>query len=108
MKLNLKKQVAIVTGSSTGIGAACAIGLAREGVRVVINYHSSRKEADVVLKQIRGAGGKAIAVKADVSKTKDVKKLIKACLKEYGHLDIMVANAGIQADSSFTTMTLSE
>jgi len=108
MKLNLKNQVAIITGSSTGIGAACAIGLAKEGVKVVINYHSSKKEANAVLKQIEGAGGQAIAVKADVSKTKDVKKLIKACLKAYGHLDIMVANAGIQADSSFTTMTLKE
>jgi len=108
MKLNLKGQVAIITGSSSGIGAACAIGLAKEGVKVVINYHSSKKEANKVLKQIHGAGGEAIAVKADVSDEKSVKKLIKACLKEYGHLDIMVANAGLQADASFTEMTLDQ
>lgn len=108
MKLNLKNQVAIITGSSTGIGAACAIGLAAEGVKVVVNYHSSDKEAKKVVKQIKAAGGKAIAVQADVSVEKDVKKLIKACLDKFGHLDIMVANAGLQADASFTEMTLKQ
>ncbi|WP_020569055.1 SDR family oxidoreductase [Neolewinella persica] len=108
MNLNLKNQVAIITGSSTGIGAACAIGLAAEGVKVVINYHSSDQEAKKVVKQIKAAGGKAIAVKADVSKEKEVKKLIKACLDKFGHLDIMVANAGLQADASFTEMTLKQ
>jgi len=108
MNLNLKGQVAIVTGSSTGIGAACAIGLAAEGVKLVINYHSSKKEANAVLKQIKGAGGEAIAVKADISDEKSVKKLFKACTKAYGHLDIIVANAGIQSDAAFTEMTLDQ
>jgi glucose 1-dehydrogenase len=108
MNLNLKNQVAIVTGSSTGIGAACAIGLAAEGVKVVVNYHSSDEEAKAVVKHIKAAGGKAMAVEADVSKEKDVKKLIKACLKKFGHLDIMVANAGLQDDATFTEMTLKQ
>ncbi len=108
MKLKLKGQVAIITGSSNGIGAACAIGLAAEGVKVVINYHSSDTDAEELVRQIKKSGGEAIAVQADVSQEKDVKKLIKTCLKTYDHLDIMVANAGLQDDASFTSMTLKQ
>lgn len=108
MELNLKGQVAIITGSSTGIGAACAKGLAAEGVKIVINYHSSDEEAKAVQQYIIGNGGEAIVVQADVSKEEDVKKLIKACTDEYGHLDIMVANAGLQQDAAFTEMTLEQ
>ena len=108
MELNLKGQVAIITGSSTGIGAACAKGLAEEGVKVVINYHSSDEEAKKVRQFIRGNGGEAIIVQADVSKEEDVKRMLQTCLDEYGHLDIMVANAGLQQDNTFTEMTLEE
>lgn len=108
MNLNLSGQVAIITGASTGIGRACALGLAAEGVKVVINYHSSDKEARAVKKEIKGMGGEAIVVKADVSKEKDVKRLFKRCLKKFGHLDILVANAGLQSDASFTEMTLKQ
>ena len=108
MDLNLKGQVAIITGSSTGIGAACAKGLAAEGVRVVINYHSSEEEAEAVRRHITGNGGEAIIVQADVSKEADVVRLFRACIDAYDHLDILVANAGLQQDNSFTEMTLEE
>ncbi|OAV46207.1 SDR family oxidoreductase [Lewinella sp. 4G2] len=108
MELNLKGQVAIITGSSTGIGAACAKGLAEEGVKVVINYRSSAEEAEAVQRHIKGNGGEAIVVQADVSKEADVERLVQACLDEYGHLDIMVANAGLQQDAAFTEMSLEQ
>lgn len=108
MDLNLSGQVAIITGSSTGIGRACALGLAAEGVRVVINYHSSEEEAEEVRRQITESGGEAITVQADVSKEEEVTKLFKACHDAFGHLDILVANAGLQADAAFTEMTLDQ
>ena len=108
MDLKLKGQVAIITGSSTGIGKACALGLAAEGVKIVINYHSSQEPALEVKKQIEDLGGEAIAVQADVSSEDDVKMLFAACLEAYGHLDILVANAGMQMDAPFTEMTLQQ
>lgn len=108
MDLNLSGQVAIITGSSSGIGRACAIALAREGVKVVINYHSDAEGAEAVRQEINQQGGQAISVKADVSKEEDVEDLVESCLQAYGHLDIMVANAGLQADAAFTEMTLEQ
>ena len=108
MNIDLQGQTAIVTGSSTGLGRACAIGLAREGMNVVVNYHSSEDEAQDTLKEIEQAGGKAIVVQADVSKEADVSKLFQACFDAFGHLDLLVANAGLQADAAFTEMTLEQ
>lgn len=108
MNLHLSGQTAIVTGSSTGIGKACAIGLAAEGVRVVINYHSSEEEARAVRQHIEADGGEAIVVQADVSKEGDVKRLFRKTMAAFGHLDIMVANAGMQDDAAFTQMTLDQ
>ncbi len=108
MNLNLAGQVAIITGSSTGIGAACAKGLAAEGVKVVINYHQSAAEAEELHRYIKGNGGQSIIVQADVSQEADVKKLLDACIEAYGHLDIMIANAGLQQDAAFTEMSLKQ
>ena len=108
MNLNLSVQVAIITGSSTGIGRACAIGLAAEGVKVTINYHSSDEEAKEVQKAIEDAGGEAIIVQADVSREDDVRRLFRETMDAFGHLDIIVANAGLQADAAFTKMTLDQ
>ena len=108
MKLNLDQQTAIITGSSTGIGRACALGLAAEGVNIVVNYHSSPAEAEEVVSRIEEAGGRAIAVQADVSKEDDVARLFARCKQAFGHLDILVANAGLQADASFTEMSLAD
>ena len=106
MNINLKGQTAIVTGSSTGLGRACALGLAEEGMNVVVNYHSSEKEANEVGKMITDKGGQAIVVQADVSKEEDVKRLFKECMDAFGDLDVVVSNAGLQADAAFTEMTL--
>ena len=108
MNIDLKGQTAIVTGSSSGLGQACAIGLGREGMNVVVNYHSSDEEAQQTAEQVEKAGGKAIVVQADVSKEDEVAKLFDACMKAFGHLDVLVANAGLQADSAFTEMTLDQ
>ena len=108
MHIDLSGQVALITGSSTGIGRACAIGLGSEGMKVVINYHSSQPEADDTAEEVRKAGGEAIVVQADVSKEEDVKRLFQECHDAYGHLDLLVANAGLQADAAFTEMTLEQ
>jgi 3-oxoacyl-[acyl-carrier protein] reductase len=91
----LNGKVAIVTGASKGIGAAIAKGLAAAGAAVVVNYASSREGADRVVAEIAGAGGKAIAVKADVTKAGEVARLFEATKKAFGALDVLVNNAGI-------------
>jgi 3-oxoacyl-[acyl-carrier protein] reductase len=91
----LKNKVAIVTGASKGIGAGIAKGLAAEGASVVVNYSSSREGADRVVAEIKGKGGKAIAVQGDVGKAEDVKKIFAETDKAFGRLDVLVNNAGI-------------
>ena len=91
----LNGKVAIVTGASKGIGAAIAKGLAAAGAAVVVNYASSREGADRVVAEIARAGGRAIAVAADVSKAGDVQRLFDATKKAFGALDVLVNNAGI-------------
>ncbi|MFD0896015.1 glucose 1-dehydrogenase [Luteolibacter ambystomatis] len=86
---------AIVTGASKGIGASIARLLAAEGASVIVNYASSRDGADRVVAEITGAGGKALAVQADVSKQEDITRLIAESVAAYGPIDILVNNAGI-------------
>ena len=90
------KKVAIVTGSSRGIGAAIAKRLALDGFAIVINYAGSRDKAEEVVNEIQSEGGDAIAVQGDVSNPKDVESLFDAAEHEYGGVDILVNNAGIQ------------
>ncbi len=91
----LKNKVAVVTGASKGIGAGIAKGLAAEGAAVVVNYASSKEDADRVVAEIVKNGGKAIAVQADVAKAGDVERLFSETNKTYGRLDVLVNNAGI-------------
>lgn len=91
----LKDKVAIVTGASKGIGASIATYFAAEGAKVVVNYASSKEGAEKVVKAITDNGGIAIAVKGDVSKESDVKRLFEETRKVFGTLDILVNNAGI-------------
>jgi 3-oxoacyl-[acyl-carrier protein] reductase len=91
----LKGKVAVVTGSSKGIGAAIAKSLAAEGASVVVNYASSKAGADKVVAAITAAGGKAVAVGGDISKAADAQGLIAAAIKNYGRLDILVNNSGV-------------
>ncbi len=91
----LTGKVAIVTGASKGIGAAIAKALGAEGASVVVNYASSQSGADKVVEAITGGGGKAIAVKGDVSKAADAEGLVDQAIKAFGRLDILVNNSGV-------------
>jgi glucose 1-dehydrogenase len=104
--LKLNDQVAIVTGSSSGIGRACAIYLASLGAKVVVNYASNLGEGQKTLDEIEKIGGTAILVKADVSHEEEVKALFNKTINEFGRLDILVSNAGLQQDAAFLDMTL--
>jgi 3-oxoacyl-[acyl-carrier protein] reductase len=91
----LEGKVAVVTGASKGIGAAIAKTLAAEGAAVVANYASSKSGAEAVVAAITEKGGKAIAVKGDVSKPAEAEAIIDTALKTYGRLDILVNNSGV-------------
>ncbi len=91
-------KVAVVTGSSKGIGKACAIRLAKDGYKVVVNYSHSDAEAAKVLEQIKADGGDGMVYKADVSDLEQVKKMMRDVSKTYGGIDVLVNNAGIVRD----------
>src|SRR5579871_6340852 len=91
----LDGKVAIVTGSSRGIGKAIAERFAEEGAKVTVNYAGRKREADEVANGIRRAGGEAISVGADVSSSGDVAKLVRETVGEFGRVDILVNNAGV-------------
>jgi 3-oxoacyl-[acyl-carrier protein] reductase len=95
MARKLEGKVAVVTGASKGIGAAIAKQFAAEGAAVVVNYSSSKEGADRVVNEITKNGGKAVAVKADLSKQPEIEKLFTETKKAFGHLDILVNNAGV-------------
>ncbi len=91
----LEHKVAVVTGASKGIGASIATHLAGEGAAVVVNYASSRAGADRVVAEITRAGGRAIAVQADLSRPADIVRLFSETMDAFGRLDILVNNAGV-------------
>lgn len=95
MSARLEGKVAIVTGSSTGIGAGIARALAAEGASVVVNYHANRANGGAVVSAIASAGGKAIAYGGDVSRKEHADGLVETAIARFGKLDILVNNAGI-------------
>jgi 3-oxoacyl-[acyl-carrier protein] reductase len=101
----LQGKVAIVTGASKGIGASIAHHLAAEGAAVVVNYASSKKDADRVVSEIARDGGRAIAVHANVAKPQDVERLFDETKKAFGRLDILVNNAGVYEFSPLEAIT---
>ncbi|WP_419951385.1 glucose 1-dehydrogenase [Methylobacterium sp.] len=101
----LDGKVAVVTGASKGIGAAIAKNLAQHGAAIVVNYASSRAGADAVVEAIMSAGGKAIAVKADVSKAEEAQVLIEAAVNQFGRLDVLVNNSGIYEFATIEDVT---
>lgn len=102
---NLTGKVAIVTGSSKGIGAGIAERLAADGASVIVNYSRSESDAKTVVDRITAAGGKAFAVKADISKPAEIQPLIDATLKQFGKLDILINNAGVYKVDSLDTLS---
>ena len=108
MPVNLSQQIALVTGASSGLGLGIAHELARAGAAVGINYNSHAEPAEKAAADIVAAGGRARAIKADVSKEADVIALVGAVVEEWGALDIMVANSGVQQDSPVGEMTLDQ
>ena len=103
--MHLTDKVALVTGSSRGIGRAIALKLAQRGAKVVVNYRTSTQAAEEVVRQIKSDGREAIAVQADVSKYDQAQGLIKAARKMYGGLHILVNNAGIIRDTLLARMS---
>jgi glucose 1-dehydrogenase len=110
MEKKLKDQVAIITGGSSGIGAGCAASLADAGATVIINYSAakSKEKADKVLEKITAAGGKAITYQCDVSKEEEVTGMFKHVINQFGTVDILINNAGLQRDAKFTEMSLED
>lgn len=104
----LSGKTAIVTGAGRGIGRAIALHFAKHGARVVLNYRNSIAQVEELLHTIRGTGGEAIAVKADISKEDEAKHLIAEAVKEYKSLDILVNNAGINKDNLMIRMSEEE
>jgi 3-oxoacyl-[acyl-carrier protein] reductase len=103
--MRLKDKVALVTGSSRGVGRAVALGFAKEGAKVVVNYTSNEKAALEVVELIKNTGSQAIAVKADVARKADVDSLVKAALDGFGRIDILVNNAGFTRPALMLKMT---
>lgn len=92
--MKLKGEVAVITGSSRGIGRAIALEFAKEGAKIVVNYSKSKEEALKVVKEIHEIGSEAIEIQADVSLENDVQKLFNETIKYYGYVSILVNNAG--------------
>jgi glucose 1-dehydrogenase len=104
----LKGQKALVTGANSGIGKAVAIALAHAGADVVVNYRSGDEEAQKVVREASHCGAKVIAYQADVSKEEQVKGMFEKMFKEFGTIDILVPNAGLQQDAPFEQMSLQQ
>ncbi|KAA0993087.1 SDR family oxidoreductase [Dyadobacter aurulentus] len=107
-ELKFKGQVVIVTGSSSGIGKACAIHFANQGAKVVVNYSSNAEAGKDTVDEIVKRGGEAILVKADVSREDDVLAMFRETINKFGRLDVLISNAGLQKDAPFLEMTLQE
>lgn len=108
MRKILTKQTALVTGATSGIGYGIARAMAEAGAAVAVNYYQNRDPAEKLAEEIRGAGGEAIPVKADVSKEDEVESMFAEVISRFGTVDIIVANAGIQLDSAAIDMSLAE
>jgi len=104
----LAGQPALVTGANSGIGKAVALGLAKAGADVVVNYVTGPEAAEEVAHQIEAEGGRAIALQADVSKEDDVQVMFAKAISHFGTLHIVVSNAGLQRDAPYDKMTLDQ
>ena|SRR3989344_5503423 len=106
--MKLKNKVALITGSSRGIGEAIAILFAQEGAKIVVNYNKSRERAARVVDKIIKAGGNAFAVQADISDENQVRNMMNRAIDKFEHIDILVNNAGIVYDIPFKDKTVEQ
>ncbi|MFM9835844.1 MAG: SDR family oxidoreductase [Methylophilaceae bacterium] len=106
--IRLDGQRALVTGASSGIGEGIARGLAEAGASVIVNYVSDDGQAQAIVADIKKSGGKAIAIKADVSKEDQVQAMFKQTCEALGSIDILINNAGLQKDAALHEMTLAQ
>jgi len=97
----LEGKVALVTGSSQGIGQGVAVRLAQEGAKIIINYHSHPEGADDTLKQVRAAGSDGVPIMADLGQTSEIDRLIQEGVSKFGQIDILVNNAGLEKRAPF-------
>ena len=105
MAEELQGKVAIVTGGNTGIGAAVVLALAEQGARVVIDYVANEQAEEELERKIASLGDTAVGIEADVSKIEDLQRMIDAAVSNYGRLDVMVNNAGIETRTSVLDTT---
>ena len=103
--MNLKDKVAIVTGGNSGIGMAVVLELARQGANLVIDYVAHPEATEALEKQVHDLGDRVIGIKADVSKVDELQNLIDSAVKEFGRVDIMVNNAGVETRTSILDTT---
>jgi glucose 1-dehydrogenase len=103
--MSLKGKVAIVTGGNSGIGKAIALGLAKAGARIVIDYVAHPEATEALEREIAALGDEAIGVDADVSHIEALQKLVDAAVAKFGRIDIMVNNAGVETRTSVLTTT---
>lgn len=101
-------QPALVTGANSGIGRAVALGLARSGADVVVNYVTNPEQAEEVAHEVERIGRRAMAIKADVSKEDEVVAMFKQATDHFGTLHVVVSNAGLQRDSPYDQMTIEQ
>ena len=104
----LAGQVAIITGASSGIGESVARRMAAAGAAVVVNYRSHPDDADRIVREISAEGGRAVTMKADVSREDEVRAMFAQTGEQFGAVDIVVSNAGIQKDAPLVEMTLEQ
>ena len=104
----LEGQTALVTGAAKRMGRSIALRLAADGADVVVNYHTSKQEADAVAREVEALGRRAAAIEADVSRGADVQKLFAAIEKKFGRLDILINNAGAFSEGNIDTLSEAE
>jgi len=104
----LKGQTALVTGANSGIGRAIAIALGRAGANVVVNYVAKPEDAEAVSEEIRGGGQRSMVAQADVADEAQVQAMFAAAVREFGTIDILVSNAGMERNAPFHEMTTAQ